>query len=85
MQIFWDYNEQDYLNVFKIVLAFYILFGTFILKLLISQKDRFIRNDKWWLITFVVFLILSIRDLFQSYSQIFKHNLNAPLVFLKSF
>jgi hypothetical protein len=58
MQIFWDYNEQDYLNVFKIVLAFYILFGTFILKLLISQKDKFIRNDKGWLITFVLFIIL---------------------------
>ncbi|WP_142786030.1 EpsG family protein [Changchengzhania lutea] len=57
MQIFWDYTAEEYLDVYKIVLGFYILFGTFILKLLISQKESFIRNDKGILITFVVFLI----------------------------
>lgn len=58
MQIFWNYTAEEFGDVYKIVLAFYILFGTFILKLLISQKDRFIRNDKLILITFVIFLIL---------------------------
>ena len=58
MGFFWDYNVEEFINVFKNVLAFYILFGTFVLKLLISRKDRFIRNDKGLLITFVCFLIL---------------------------
>jgi hypothetical protein len=58
MQIFWDYNNNDFGNVFKIVLAFYILFGTLVLKLLFKQKERFMRNDKVILMTFIFFLIL---------------------------
>lgn len=54
MQMFWE----NYGDIFKVALAFYILFGSFILKLLISQKDKFIRNDKGLLISFVFFLIL---------------------------
>ncbi|MFK5879321.1 MAG: EpsG family protein [Flavobacteriaceae bacterium] len=58
MQIFGDYTWEDFTLVHKIVLAFYILFGTFILKLLIGQKQRFIRNDKVILISYIIFLIL---------------------------
>ncbi len=58
MQKVWDYTYGDYVDVFKFVLAFYIIFGTFVLKLLISQKNKFIRHDKGLLLTFVFFLIL---------------------------
>lgn len=56
--MFWDYTYEEYWDLYKIILAFYILFGTFILKLVVSQKEKFIRNDKGLLITFVFFLIL---------------------------
>ncbi|MBU3822286.1 EpsG family protein [Flavobacteriaceae bacterium XHP0103] len=52
-----NYSSEAYLNTFKIVLAVYILFGTFVLKALLYQKKRLIRNDKGLLIIFVLFLI----------------------------
>lgn len=52
------YSGRDYSQFFKLVLAIYILFGTFILKLLIGQKQRFIRNDRNILLTLIIFLIL---------------------------
>jgi hypothetical protein len=58
MQIFWDYTAGEYRDVYKYILAFYILFGTFILKFLVGQKNRFIRSDRGILLTFVFFLIL---------------------------
>jgi len=60
MQIFGDYGWEEYHSVFKIVLVFYILFGTFILTFLKDQKERFISNDKGLLVTYVCFLILFI-------------------------
>lgn len=59
MQTVWELNGK-YIDTYKIFLAVYILFSTFILTILISQKDKFIRNDKGLLITFVVFLIIFI-------------------------
>lgn len=56
--MFGDYTYVEFIDTFKIVLACYIVFGTLILKALLYQKDKFIRNDKGILITFVVFLIL---------------------------
>ena len=58
MGVFGHYTIEDYVNVFKIVLVSYILFGTLILKILTTQNNRLIRNDKGLLITFVCFLIL---------------------------
>ncbi|MEC3908041.1 EpsG family protein [Tamlana sp. 2201CG12-4] len=58
MGIFGDYSVEEFISLYKNVLAFYILFGTFVLKLLMSRKDRFVRNDKWLLIIFVCLLIL---------------------------
>lgn len=49
---------RDYADIHKLSLAIYILFGTFILKLLLGQKERFIRNDRNILLTYIVFLIL---------------------------
>lgn len=49
---------RDYADAHKLVLAIYILFGTFVLKLLLGQKQRFIRNDKNILLTYIFFLIL---------------------------
>lgn len=58
MEIFGDYNWRDFKDVYKIALVFYMLFGTLVLKILISQKNKFISHDKGLLITFVLFLIL---------------------------
>lgn len=58
MEIFGDYHYGQYRDAFKIVLAFYIVFGTFVLNVLMTQKDKFIRNDKGLLLTFVFFLIV---------------------------
>ncbi|OBQ54106.1 EpsG family protein [Tamlana sp. s12] len=60
MEVFGDYTEDDFIFIYRIVLVFYILFGTLVLKLLISEKEKFIKNDKRILITFVVFLIIFI-------------------------
>jgi hypothetical protein len=57
-ELLQDITYRDYLNLHKYVLAAYILFGTFILKLLLGQKKRFIRNDRNILITYIIFLIL---------------------------
>ncbi|MCF6279256.1 MAG: EpsG family protein [Flavobacteriaceae bacterium] len=51
-------HSSDYSDTHKIVLAIFILFGTFILKLLIGQKERFIRNDRNILIVYFVFLVI---------------------------
>lgn len=57
-ELLQDFVYRDYLNLHKIVLFIYILFGTLILKLLIGQKKRFIRNDKNILLTYIIFLII---------------------------
>lgn len=58
MEVFGDYTEGDFVFLYLTVLAFYILFGTLVLKVLISQKERFIRHDNGLLISFVLFLII---------------------------
>ncbi|AOW20102.1 EpsG family protein [Urechidicola croceus] len=55
--IFENLVVGDYGLINKIVLGFYILFSTFILKLLIGQKERFRRNDRNILITYILFLM----------------------------
>lgn len=51
-----DYD--DYIFVHKLVLAFYVLVGPFILKFLIHDQIRFVRNDKNILVTYLLFLIV---------------------------
>jgi len=60
MQIFGDYRWEEYHSVFKIVLVFFILFGTFVLTYLKDQKERFISNDNGLVVAYVIFLILFI-------------------------
>tara|TARA_B110000908_G_scaffold159707_1_gene202193 strand:+ start:298 stop:1416 length:1119 start_codon:yes stop_codon:yes gene_type:complete len=53
-----DFGLKEYFLTHKIVLASYILFGSFILKLLIGRVEKFKRNDRNILITYVIFLML---------------------------
>ncbi len=55
---FENINIEDYVITHKIVLAVFILVGTFILKLLNGQNQRFLRNDRNLLILYIVFFIL---------------------------
>lgn len=58
MKIFWNYTAEEYFEVYKYFLALYILFGTFILKIVLNQKDRFIKNDRLLLKVFIFLIIL---------------------------
>lgn len=49
---------REYYLTHKYVLAFYILFGTFILKLLIGRDQKFRRNDRNLLIVYITFIVL---------------------------
>lgn len=49
---------DDYVLTHKIVLALYILIATLILKQLVDQKQRLLRNDKNLLILYVIFFIV---------------------------
>lgn len=49
---------SDYVLTHKIVLATFILIATLILKQLVNQKQRFIRNDKNLLLLYVIFFIV---------------------------
>lgn len=57
MEVFGDYNFGDFLMVHKIVLAFYILFGAFVLNIVFNQKNKFRRHDKGLLLTYLLFII----------------------------
>jgi hypothetical protein len=54
--IFENWKLSDYIFLCKAILIFYILFGVTVLKLLKSQSKRFLINDNFLLISFVVLI-----------------------------
>lgn len=56
--IFEFWKTADYIFLFKCILIFYIVFGTFVLKSVNGQPKRFLINDNFLLITFTILITL---------------------------